>query len=69
MICCNPLHGARTHVHKVKSCVLFQLSSGPFNIMVLRLVYLELLTGAIGSPQGSAHYNVMSRVFNKVSKQ
>ena len=29
---------------------------------------LELLTGAIGSPQGPAHYNVMSRVFNKASK-
>ena len=29
---------------------------------------LELLTGAIGSPQGPAHYNMMSRVFNKTSK-
>ena len=34
----------------------------------LRLVYLELLTGAIGSPQGLAHYNMMSRVFNETSK-
>ena len=31
-------------------------------------MYLELLTGAIGSPQGPAPYNVMSRVFNKTSK-
>jgi hypothetical protein len=29
---------------------------------------LELLTGAIGSPQGPAHYDVMSRIFNKASK-
>ena len=31
-------------------------------------MYLELLIGAIGSPQGPAHYNMMSRVFNKTSK-
>ena len=31
-------------------------------------MYLEVLTGAIGSPQGPAHYDVMSRVFNKASK-
>ena len=31
-------------------------------------MYLELVTGEIGSPQGPAHYNVMSRVFNKASK-
>ena len=32
------------------------------------LVYLEYLIGAISSPQGPAHYDVMSRVFNEVSK-
>ena len=32
------------------------------------LVYLEFLTGAIGSPQGPTHYDVMSRIFNKASK-
>ena len=31
-------------------------------------MYLELLTGAIGSPRGPAHYNMMSRVLNKTSK-
>ena len=29
---------------------------------------LEFFKGAIGSPQGPAHYDVMSRVFNKDSK-
>ena len=31
-------------------------------------MYLELLIGAIGSPQGLAHYDAMNRVFNKASK-
>ena len=32
-------------------------------------MYLEFLTGAIGSPQGPAHYNVMSQIFDKVSQK
>src|SRR3954470_19757466 len=33
-----------------------------------KLCTLNSLTGAIGSPQGPAHYDVMSWVFNKMSK-
>ena len=69
IIWCNPHHGAWIHVHKIKSLVLYQLSSEPFNIMNKKVCTLNCLTGAIGSPQGPAHYNVMSRVFNKVSKK
>ena len=54
---------------RLRALCFYQLSSGPVNIMVLKLVYLELLIGAIGSPQGPAHYNVMNRVFNKVRKK
>ena len=32
-------------------------------------MYREFLTGAIASPQGPTHYNVMSRVFNKMNKE
>jgi len=36
---------------------------------VIPTMGLEFLTRAIGSPQGPAHYDVMSRVFNKGSKK
>ena len=52
VIWCNPHHGAWIHVHKVKSLVLYQLSSGPFNIMKKKLCTLNCWQDQLVAPKG-----------------
>ena len=64
----TPIMGLESTSTRLKPCAL-PTEQWTLQYNGLKALYLELLTGAIGSPQGPAHYDVMSWVFNKVSKQ